>query len=171
MKTVAIRVLEFLFWALIGFVIGMFLVTAFCGCAASIPPSRTTVEVEQMFIAPSAPAVLVAKETDADGAGPRFLAVNIKFGQIEIEDDCLLPEDSVERHLAYILGRAGVPQPDNLVVTMLRPSSLCEAVEKNSSVRLGRFGVMMRWSRISGEHFAMARGMFEEAQRVSAILP
>lgn len=167
MKTVKVVLLV----AIIAF-LAFVVVASFCGCATSIPPVSTTAEMAQTLTAVEPAAMSdLAPVSDADDAGPRLLAANIKFGQVEREDDCELPEDSVEQHVAYILKRAGVPQPDNLTVKMLRQSSLCEELPGDGFVHLAEIGITMRWRSISSNHFARAKTLMEDMRFVSSILP
>jgi len=110
----------------------------------------------------------------AGDIGPRLLAANVKFGQVEKDGDCEISEGSVEYHVSYVLGRAGIPRPDQIIVKMLKQSSLCEKPEhrfEEGPPHLAEVGVTMRWLRISSGAFARAKTLMEDMQFVSSILP
>ena len=150
-------------------VIGSFLAfavaVAFCGCATTVP-APTTVGTSVLPVQPD-PAPVVVEDV-----GPRFLSLVAKFGQVERDYDCELAEEAVEQRVSYILERAGVPQPENLVVKMIRPSSLCaDPLTDDGFIRLAEIGLTMRWRNISSAHFAQAKALLDDLRYVSSILP
>ncbi len=158
------------------FLLAMWTAGVLAGCATSVPSTTTTVEVTRMPIAAPDTTVTTtsaASVPDIDDVEPRLLAANIKFGQIESDGDCELPEDAVERHIAFAFGHAGVPAPDNIIVRMDEPSSLCEPKDDGGFVHLGKFAVTMWWKpeSISGGQLFLAQSIMEDIKKMSAILP
>src|SRR3989338_8182635 len=131
MKKVVKEVVRFLFWALIGFVVGYVLIYALCGCVANIPPHASRPKLAVKLAAKPAPAPKkpLAVETDV------FLRATVEFGK-EPNDCHRLGESylegldraaaGLEAMLLRNISRMGVTPAPEFGAKIIYISSFCE---------------------------------------------